>query len=402
MVDRGLRIAILGDSKDVHVRRWCAGLAARGLEIWNICNPLPAEPQRGLGYLEFRVPDFDLRRPHRRPVRFRRYFQELFRRFDLIHMHNLHNWGLDESMTACGRLIVSTYGSDVLPAHLPPQGRKPVVDQNEHTAGMKQQALVLADHITATSAFLAEAASDYADIPRNQIEVIHFGTDTDLFLPQRVGRTPPGRVGYCGGFRPNKGADIFIEAAPLVCKRFPSCVFDLYGTGYCRTQLEALVKNRGQQHAIRFHDFVPHDRLPETIDIFDLLAVPSVCAQESYCVMAVEAQAMEVPVVASRIGGLPDTIRHGRTGLLVEPASPQALADGLCELLGDEEKRRSLGRAARQWVKARHSWSDSLDRMIAAYGRVMSGYSRRKMAETIAPGRDCTPTERVPAQTARG
>ena len=164
MSNESLRIGILGDAEDVHVGRWCAGLVERGLEITNICGKPPKEPLPGVEYLEFRPPGFGARHPHRKTVRFRRWAQDLFRQFDIIHMHNLHNWGIDETIASCGRLMISTYGQDVLGKPLEEGGRSSVIDHNPQTAQMKKTALRLGDHVTATSSFLADASSMYADI----------------------------------------------------------------------------------------------------------------------------------------------------------------------------------------------------------------------------------------------
>jgi glycosyltransferase involved in cell wall biosynthesis len=397
VTDRPLNIGILGDPEDVHVQRWCAGLAARGLKISLLCTPLPDGRLPGIDYLDVSTPEFSLRYPYRRSERLRRRFQKIFRAFDIVHMHNLHNWGLDESITACSRLMVSTYGSDVLAASIPGGTRGAVVDADEHTARGKGLALDLAEHITATSNTLADGTAQYANIPRNEIEVIPFGVDPGLFAPRRIKRTERGHVGYCGSFRPNKGARRFIEAAFLVRQRFGACTFSLHGDGHDRQQFEDLVAARGGADAIRFHDFVPHARLPGVLDTFDLLAVPSIC-REAYSVMAVEAQAMQVPVVASRIGGLPETVRHGETGLLVEPGDPAAIADAICTLLADEPRRLEFGRAGREWVSEHHNWSHCLDRMIAAYHRVAEGYSRPRKDSSKTPA--STTAARVPAATA--
>ncbi|UCG31814.1 MAG: glycosyltransferase family 4 protein, partial [Phycisphaerales bacterium] len=370
---------------------------ARDLKISLLCTPLPERSLPGIDYLDVSTPEFSLRYPYRRSERLRRRFQKIFRAFDIVHMHNLHNWGLDESITACGRLMVSTYGSDVLAACIPGGTRGPVVDADEHTARGKGIALHLADHITATSNTLADGTAEYANIPRDEIEVIPFGVDPGLFAPRRIKRTERGHVGYCGGFRPSKGARQFIEAAFLVRGRFGACTFSLYGDGHDRQQLEGLVAARGGADAIRFHDFVPHEQLPGVLDTFDMLAVPSIC-QEAYSVLAVEAQAMQVPVVASHIGGLTETVRHARTGLLVEPGNSAVLADAICTLLGDEARRLEFGRAAREWVIEHHNWNDCLDHMIAAYRRVTDGYSRHHENSTENPA--STPTAKVQAATA--
>ena len=76
---------------------------------------------------------------------------------------------------------------------------------------------------------------------------------------------------------------------------------------------------------------------------------------------------MEIPVVASRVGGLVETVRDGLTGILVPPADPQSLARGIVELLEDQPRARSMGRAGRRVVREEYEWSDSLERLIESY-----------------------------------
>ena len=87
--------------------------------------------------------------------------------------------------------------------------------------------------------------------------------------------------------------------------------------------------------------------------------IPSL--RESFGAAALESSAMCVPVIASDVGGLPDTVRDGETGLLVPPGSPEALADAIVALLSDDQRRRRMGMAGREWVRKNYSWSDALD-----------------------------------------
>ena len=190
-------------------------------------------------------------------------------------------------------------------------------------------------------------------------------------------------MGFCGGFRPHKGASVLLAAVSLVRERFPECRFSLYGCGGVRSELEQRVRAAGLEGA-GFHDFVPHDRLPAVMADFDVYVVPAANLAEVYGVVGLEAQAMEVPVVASRISGLPDTVLDGRTGLLVEPGSPADLARGICALLADEQQRRAMGRAGREWVRRAHNWPVCLDQMISVYERVMQGAPRRQFCAAPA------------------
>jgi glycosyltransferase involved in cell wall biosynthesis len=97
-----------------------------------------------------------------------------------------------------------------------------------------------------------------------------------------------------------------------------------------------------------------------------IVVAPSVI-QEPFGLPVVEAMAAGRPVVASRVGGIPELVAHGRTGLLVEPAEPAALADALLSLLGAPERCRAMGAAGRQDVTAHWSWQLAAHRLRAVY-----------------------------------
>ncbi len=364
-----IRVGILGDPQDVHVRRWCAGLSERGLSVGNLCGRPPKETLPGVEYVALGTANGFWNRLRRPGERWRRSLRAALGRFDIIHLHNLHHWGLDESVLGGAKLVVSTYGTDVT------TGPALVGASDDRAVQMKRATLRLADQVTATSQFLARSTAVYGDLPLDRIEVIHFGVDSDRFCPSSAERTREGSVGFVGGFREAKGAPWLIEELAEVVARFPRCSITLLGEGETLETCRARVTQLGLDANVAFGCFVSHEALPSVMDSFDVLAVPSV-VDEAYCVAAVEAQSMEVPVVANRVGGLSETVLHERTGLLVEAGSSGALATGICSLLACEDRRRAFGRAGRNFVARHHAWQASLDHMIAVYGRALSKNKR--------------------------
>ena len=299
-----IRVGLLGDPQDVHVRRWCAGLAGRGLSVGKLCGRPPADVLPGVEYVALGSANGFwnwLRRPSER---WRRGLRAALGQFDIIHVHNLHHWGIDETVLGGARLVVSTSGTDVT------AGPGSVGATDDRAIQMKRATLRLADQVTATSRFLARATAAYGDLPLERVEVIHFGVDSDRFSPSSAERTREGSVGFVGGFRESKGASRLIEELSEVVARFPRCSVTLLGDGETLDPCRARVTQLGLDENVSFGRFVSHERLPSLMDSFDVLAVPSVI-DEAYCVAAVEAQSMEVPVVANRVGGLSETVLHG-------------------------------------------------------------------------------------------
>ena len=131
------------------------------------------------------------------------------------------------------------------------------------------------------------------------------------------------------------------------------------------------IEQRGIAASFRLVGSQPQDQLPVFYAAADVVAVPS--RYESFGLVAVEAMACGKPVVASRAGGLRFTIDEGATGFLVKPQSPQALADALEKVFGDETLRAAMAAAARPSV-ARYDWSKVARQVKHVYRRLAEGY----------------------------
>jgi phosphatidylinositol alpha-1,6-mannosyltransferase len=114
-----------------------------------------------------------------------------------------------------------------------------------------------------------------------------------------------------------------------------------------------------------------HDEVAALMRGFDVFCMPSVYDSETFGVAAVEAAASGVPVVATRVGGVPEAVEDGVSGLLVAPRDAAALAQALLGLLDDPARARRMGAAGRRLAQARFEWGASVDAMEAVYDRVL-------------------------------
>ena len=149
-----------------------------------------------------------------------------------------------------------------------------------------------------------------------------------------------------GRIEPLKGIDVLLRAVAHLEGRFRVLVIGGDGKDLARkAELAALAAELRLLDKITFLDAVPHGELPLYYNAADICVVPSY--YESFGLVAVEAMACGIPVIASRVGGLKDTVRDGQTGYLVPWLCPEPFAERLELLLNNETLRRSLGREAR-------------------------------------------------------
>ncbi len=190
----------------------------------------------------------------------------------------------------------------------------------------------------------------------DQFVVIPSGIDLERF--QYGGQTsnkrpdwfpcPPGSfvVGSVGWLTPVKGHRFLIEAAARLKPSFPNLHVALVGNGELQTELSALADRLGLKDSVHF--LGERDDVEVCLSAMDLFVLPSL--NEGMSRALVEAMAAGLPVIASRAGGVPALIEHGRTGLLVPAGDADALAEAIRQALDRPDWAKRMGRAASQRI----------------------------------------------------
>ncbi len=221
---------------------------------------------------------------------------------------------------------------------------------------------------------------DVYGVSPHRISVVPCGVDTDLFRPlnrSRVRRdlglmTDEPIALFVGRIEPLKGIDVLVRAAAQIETRFRLLVVGGDAKdAEPKSELMALAADLGIASKVTFIEAVPHESLPLYYNAADVCVVPSY--YESFGLVAVEAMACGVPVVASRVGGLRETVRDGQTGYLVPWRCPEPFAERLELLLSNEPLRLSLGREARAAVQ-RFRWSEVAASVEGVYHDLVSQY----------------------------
>jgi glycosyltransferase involved in cell wall biosynthesis len=169
-------------------------------------------------------------------------------------------------------------------------------------------------------------------------------------------------VGNVARLSEQKGHRDLIAAAPHVLERHPNVGFVVVGDGELRTELEALAKPLGD----RFTFLGARDDVPDLLASFDVFAFPS--RFEGLCLAVIEAQAAGVPVVATPVGGIRETVVDGETGWLVPPRDVDALAERISWCLEHPVEAGSVAETARRRVLERFSVERMVAETLALYG----------------------------------
>ncbi len=218
-----------------------------------------------------------------------------------------------------------------------------------------------------------------SDSPRPEIQVMHNFVDVDQFRPLPEPRRADLRRHWgldesaftllCPRrLTPKNGVLFAVEALvhlPEKTNTGAPIMLLLAGEGSDRRRIEALIKREKLEKRVRFLGNIDHAQMPELYAAAHIVLIPSVPSAgvvEATSLSALEALACQVPVVASAVGGIPEIVENGRTGLLVPPGDPRALADAISLLAQDTIYREGLASQGRSAVLERHSHLQAADR----------------------------------------
>ncbi len=225
----------------------------------------------------------------------------------------------------------------------------------------------------------------------DQIHIVHNGVVEVTPLDRRAAAEP--RILCAGRLTSQKGVDVIIRAMPIVLRAFPNAKLDIVGQGPDRTRLERLAWSLKLATHVRFHGYLPGAARDQLAAQAWVAVCPS--AFEGWGVSAVEAGARGLPVVASNVNGLRDSVRDGVTGLLVPHGEPIALAEALVGLLGDPERRAAMSAAGIEWAAA-HSWERSTNELrLVLAGAIDAGRQADSAVSAATAVTAVTETETV-------
>ncbi len=359
------RIALLGPANSIHLQRWAAALVERGHALCVLSQhrcerallPASAEivwlPHAGsLGYFR-NVPAVRRAIAAWRP--------------EILNAHYASGYGSTAAWCGFAPTLLSVWGSDVYD----------FPNESALKAKLLRHNLRHATQIASTSEAMARQVRRF--VPEvGEIAITPFGVDLARFAPAAPRASAGLTIGIVKSLAPKYGVDLLLRAfAGLLrdeaVRALPNLPrLRIVGDGPARAELEALAGALGIAGQTEFTGAVAHADVPAQLQRLDIYAAPSRLDSESFGVAVIEASACAVPVVVADVGGLPEVVRQGETGLVVPREDVPALQAALRRLLLDSGLREALGRAGRERVARLYDWGLCVDRMERCYERLIA------------------------------
>lgn len=230
-----------------------------------------------------------------------------------------------------------------------------------------------------------------------QLSCVPNGVDTERFHPRAAGReaevpVPSVRtrlglapavplVGFIGRLSPEKGPEVFLRTALQLRDRCPAAHFVLLGEGPMRDMATEFIARHHLHDRVHLAGLL--DRMPVHLRSLDV--VVSTSHSEAMPLALMEAMASGVPVVATRVGGVPDMVVSGHTGWLATPGDPNGIAHCVARLIEQPDERLAFGAAARERAVRHMSLATSVQQIEQLYARLVQGH-QQDVVHNVMPG----------------
>jgi len=233
-----------------------------------------------------------------------------------------------------------------------------------------------ADRVIAVSKEIGRKAR-LAGIAQEKILLIENGVNLERFatstapeaIKESLGiKKEPLIVGSIGALTREKGHQYLLRAALKVIRIYPKAIFLLVGDGTERPNLEKTASSLGIKNSVIFAGM--RKDVPEILSIIDVFVLPSL--NEGLPMALLEAQAAQIPVVATRVGAIPDVLEDGVTGILIKPKEPEAISNAVIQILSNRKVATEMAQRGFSRVRDNFSSEKMADKYLSIYKELLS------------------------------
>lgn len=369
-----MKVLLLSDINTSHTLKWIAALQNENIlvEVFSLAKPNPSiqESIKGLPVFFETFDDSYFTQSETYLKKFF-YLKSFFRlkkliktiKPDILHAHYASSYGVLGALVGYHPFIVSVWGSDVF--DFP---KKSFI----HKVIMKY-VFKKADKILSTSNIMARETKLYT---RKEIAVTPFGVDTEKFQPlmsEVLFCGKPIVIGTVKSLEKKYGIQFLLKSFSILKLKHPELLLKLLivGGGSEEKQLKDLSVKLKIENDTLFTGKINYEEVNHYHQQLSIAVFPSINDSESFGVAALEASSCAVPVVASKIGGLPEVVQDKVTGILVPPKDEIALAEAIEKLVMDSNLRSTMGKAGRLFVSQNYELQAMVAIMISHYRQIL-------------------------------
>jgi glycosyltransferase involved in cell wall biosynthesis len=256
---------------------------------------------------------------------------------------------------------------------------RPRVVRTRHLSASFNNRLIysyMADRVVTTGEYTRTYMIREKRIDPERVVAVPSGIDLNRFNPAATPENLRGELGFgedtpvfgsASVFRRKKGYDFLLAATPQILSAHPRARLLLVGGGPQENNLRRRIQELKIEGAVTLPGF--REDMPRVLNTMDIFVFPTL--EEAFPNAVMEAMAMKRPVVASRVGGVPDIVRDGETGFLVEPGDPAAIAEKVSMLLRNRVLREKVGEEGRRFVEKNCSHNIMVRRLEGVYRDLM-------------------------------
>ncbi|MCC6371043.1 MAG: glycosyltransferase, partial [Bacteroidia bacterium] len=360
-----MKVLLLSDTYSEHTEKWALGLANSGIEVGLFSfNKASYEWYEHQNITVFFEPDTRINAESTLTklsyLKYVTILKKIIKHFqpDILHAHYATSYGLVGALSGFHPFIISSWGTDVMKFPKKNFVAKSILKYNfKH-----------ADLLCATSHTIK---SYIAQVTKQEVTVIPFGIDLEVFTPKTVTPLFNENDFVIGSIKPLESLyniDVLIKSFATASQQCPELKLLIIGEGQEENALKKLSEELGLGEKIKFTGRIPFEQISNYYNAINVLA--NISEYESFGVSVIEAMACKKPVIVTNVGGLAEIVKDDSLGIKVDIRNEAQTTEAILKLVKNTQLYSDLANNARIHVEENYNWANNLNNMIEIYNNL--------------------------------
>ena len=359
-----MKILILGDNNSVHIQKWIKAVADYPEVVLDVITFDKGVKIEGVNYHFLKKITGTKLDYFLNVLRVRTFIKKI--KPELVHAHYATSYGFLGMFSNFKPFIVTGWGADIFDS-----------PKSIFLKCLLKKTFKNANSISVLSEITRIEMKKLTD---KHVHLIPFGVDITKFSSAE--KTTDGiiRIGTIRTLSEKYGVEYLIRAFAELTEKHTNIELHIVGDGPLRVKFEELVVELNIENKVVFYGYVNQnsdfEKYIKILSNFDIFCILSILDSETFGVAAVEASSCEIPVVASSVGGLPEVVEDGKTGIIVAPKSVDQTFKALEILVNDPNLRLEMGKNGRLKVEKMYNWKSNTQQMIDLYKATIEQFKK--------------------------